>query len=231
MKLELTGVALGYGDRTVVRNVDLTVPSGEVLAVLGTSGCGKSTLLRTLAGLHQARAGRVLADGVPVTGPDPERALVFQDDALLPWRNAHRNVELPLAIRGVPRAERRARSRYWLEKVGLADCATRLPRQLSGGMRQRVQLARTFASEPRAILMDEPFAALDAQTRTQMHELLLSVLDRCSATVVFVTHDVGEALRIGDRVAVLRPTGIRIVAEGRTADPSAQADLLAALAA
>ncbi|GAA4464209.1 ABC transporter ATP-binding protein [Phytohabitans houttuyneae] len=206
--LRMDAVDLGYDGGPVVRGLDLDVKPGEVLAIAGASGCGKSTVLRALAGLLPPRAGTILADGVPVRGPSPDRALVFQDDALLPWRTARRNVELPLAIRGTSRAERRARADDWLARVGLAGQERRLPGQLSGGMRQRVQLARTLAGSPRVVLMDEPFGALDAQTRAAMQRLLVGVLATTPATVVFVTHDVDEAVLLGDRVAVLAPDGV-----------------------
>ncbi|MFF4449280.1 ABC transporter ATP-binding protein [Streptomyces sp. NPDC001502] len=233
-RLALRGVRLGHRGNVVLDEVDLTVEEGEVLSVVGPSGCGKSTLLRTLAGLLPPLAGAVEQDGIPVTGPDADRALVFQDDALLPWRTVRANVELPLAIGrsrgpseekgdpdgpgGVPgrhgrspvfdlsRAARRARRRIageWLERVGLDGHAHKFPHQLSGGQRQRVQLARALAARPRAVLMDEPFGALDAQTRAEMQDLLVDVLAGTGATVVFVTHDVDEALFLGDRVALL----------------------------
>ncbi|MFJ6757011.1 MULTISPECIES: ABC transporter ATP-binding protein [unclassified Streptomyces] len=210
-RLALRGVRLGHRGNVVLDGVDLAVDAGEVLAVVGPSGCGKSTLLRTLAGLLPALGGTVEQDGRPLTGPDADRALVFQDDALLPWRTVRANVELPLAIRrsrtggpGRPsRAERRRAAGEWLERVGLGGHAHRLPHQLSGGQRQRVQLARALAARPRAVLMDEPFGALDAQTRAEMQDLLVDVLAGTGATVVFVTHDVDEALFVGDRVALL----------------------------
>ncbi|GLZ10431.1 putative nitrate ABC transporter, ATP-binding protein [Actinomadura sp. NBRC 104425] len=209
LALRAEGVDLGHGrGAPIVTGLDLDIRPGEILAVVGPSGCGKSTLLRAFAGLLAPVAGRITADGAPVAGPSPDRALMFQDDALLPWRSARRNVELPLAMRGVPRRERRAQALDWLARVGLADAGDRLPRQLSGGMRQRVQLARTLAAGPRAILMDEPFGALDAQTRAAMQRLLVEVLATAPATVVFVTHDVDEALLLGDRVAVLGPDGV-----------------------
>jgi NitT/TauT family transport system ATP-binding protein len=208
MELRAAGVTLGYAARPVLTGLDLHVRPGEILVIFGHSGCGKSTLLRGLAGLLPVAGGQLLADGAPVTGTSPDRAVVFQDDALLPWRTARANVELPLAIRGVPRAQRRKQATRWLAQVGLAGQEDRLPRELSGGMRQRVQLARTLAGQPRAILMDEPFGSLDAQTRAAMQRLLIEVWDTTPTTVVFVTHDVDEALFVGDRVAVLRPGGI-----------------------
>ncbi|MFJ4779836.1 ABC transporter ATP-binding protein [Streptomyces sp. NPDC088762] len=209
--LALRGARLGHREGVILDGLDLTVGAGEVLAVVGPSGCGKSTLLRTLAGLLPPLGGVVEQDGAPVTGPAADRALVFQDDALLPWRTVRANVELPLAIgrtgpaagSRLPRAERRRVAEEWLERVGLAAHANRLPHQLSGGQRQRVQLARALAARPRAVLMDEPFGALDAQTRAEMQDLLVDVLAGTGATVVFVTHDVDEALFVGDRVAVL----------------------------
>ncbi|WP_329380885.1 ABC transporter ATP-binding protein [Streptomyces sp. NBC_01351] len=231
-RLELRGARLGHRGNPVLDGVDLTVEAGEVLAVVGPSGCGKSTLLRTLAGLLPPLAGTVEQDGTPITGPSADRALVFQDDALLPWRTARSNVELPLAIRasgrrtggGGGRAQRRLVAEGWLERVGLAAHAQRLPHQLSGGQRQRVQLARALAARPRAVLMDEPFGALDAQTRAEMQDLLVDVLAGTGATVVFVTHDVDEALFLGDRVAlpgtgeVLPVPAPRDRAADRTAD-------------
>ncbi|MFD7836204.1 ABC transporter ATP-binding protein [Streptomyces sp. NPDC059761] len=222
--LRLDGVRLGRpGGSAVLDGLDLDIRPGEVLAVVGPSGCGKSTLLRTLAGLLPPLAGTVTQDGVPITGPGADRALVFQDDALLPWRTVRGNLELPLLIRRVPRAERRRTAEDWLARVGLADHALRLPHQLSGGQRQRVQLARALAARPRAVLMDEPFGALDAQTRAGMQDLLVEVLAGTGATVVFVTHDVDEALFVGDRVALLATGAVLDVPapRDRSADHSA----------
>ncbi|GAA3398807.1 ABC transporter ATP-binding protein [Streptomyces roseoviridis] len=202
--LALTDVRLGHPDGAAVPGtVTLRIAPGELLAVVGPSGCGKSTLLRTLAGLLPPLGGRVTQDGEPVVRPGADRALVFQHDALLPWRTVRANVELPLAIRRVPRGERRRVAADWLERVGLAGHAHKLPYQLSGGQRQRVQLARALAGRPRAVLMDEPFGALDAHTRAGMQDLLVDILRGTGATVVFVTHDVDEALHLGDRVLLL----------------------------
>lgn len=215
--VRITDVALGYAGEAVVEGVDLDVPAGEIVVVLGHSGCGKSTLLRAIAGLITPITGEVVAGGRRVTGPDADRALVFQDDALLPWRTARRNVELPLAIQGVRRAERRRRAEEWLGRVGLSRHLDRLPGQLSGGMRQRVQLARALAGAPGLICMDEPFGALDAQTRASMQDLLIEAWQASGCTVIFVTHDVDEALRLGDRVVVLGRHGV--VAEHQVEHP------------
>ncbi|MFF5805512.1 ABC transporter ATP-binding protein [Streptomyces sp. NPDC012746] len=226
--LHLDGVRLGRDGSPVLDGLGLRVRAGEVLAVVGPSGCGKSTLLRTLAGLLPPLAGTVRQDGREITRPDADRALVFQDDALLPWRTVRGNVELPLAIRRVPRGERRRGAEDWLARVGLAEHARRLPHQLSGGQRQRVQLARALAARPRAVLMDEPFGALDAQTRAGMQDLLVDVLAGTGATVVFVTHDVDEALFLGDRVALLGGDTVRVldVPQPRSRAPHpARADL------
>jgi NitT/TauT family transport system ATP-binding protein len=202
-RLILRAADLGRPGFLALADVDLDIAPGEILTVVGPSGCGKSTLLRTLAGLLSPLAGGLTEDERPLTRPSAERALVFQEDSLLPWRTLSANVELPLAIRGVPRAERRTQAEAWLARVGLAEHARRLPHHVSGGQRQRAQLARALAGRPRTVLMDEPFGSLDAQTRAGMQALLVDVLHGTGATVVFVTHDVDEALFLGDRVAVL----------------------------
>jgi NitT/TauT family transport system ATP-binding protein len=223
-RLTLRDAALGRRGAQVLAGVGLDVEPGEVLTVVGASGCGKSTLLRTLAGLLPPLGGEVAEDGRPLTGPGGGRALVFQEDGLLPWRTARANVELPLAIGRVGRSERRARAVEWLARVGLAGCEDRLPHRLSGGQRQRVQLARALAGQPRVLLMDEPFGALDAQTRSGMQQLLVEVLRSTCATVVFVTHDVDEALFLGDRVALLGSSPdvpVRLVTVPRPRDRAA----------
>ncbi|MFJ7331777.1 ABC transporter ATP-binding protein [Streptomyces sp. NPDC101116] len=224
-RLTLTGALLGRPGATALEKVDLDVAPGEILTVVGPSGCGKSTLLRTLAGLLPPLAGGIAQDGRPLTGPSADRALVFQEDALLPWRTLRANVELPLAIRGVGRSERREQAQIWLDRVGLGQQARQLPHRVSGGQRQRAQLARALAARPRAVLMDEPFGALDAQTRAGMQDLLVEVLQGTGATVVFVTHDVDEALFLGDRVALLGAGALVAVRDiPRPRDRSAHAD-------
>ncbi|XUM02878.1 ABC transporter ATP-binding protein [Streptomyces venezuelae ATCC 10712] len=218
-ELALHGVRLGRPDGAVVSGpVGLRIAPGELLTVVGPSGCGKTTLLRTLAGLLPPLEGRVTQDGEPVRRPGADRALVFQHDALLPWRSVRANVELPLAIRRVPRAERRREADAWLERVGLAGHAHRLPHRLSGGQRQRVQLARALAGRPRAVLMDEPFGALDATTWAGMQDLLVEILRGTGATVVFVTHDVDEALHLGDRVVLFASGEVLDVPRPRVRD-------------
>ena len=213
MRLDLESVRISYGRKTVVHDLDLTVAAGEILVLVGKSGCGKSTLLRAIAGLRKPAAGVIRADEDTVTGPSADRALVFQDDALLPWRTARANIDLALRLRGVSRTERAQRSQRWLDEVGLSGYADYLPRDLSGGMRQRVQLARSLAGSPRAVLMDEPFGALDSQTRAEMQRLLVETWRAHPTTIVFVTHDLDEALLLGDRIAVLGASSLRAVVE------------------
>ncbi|REE95323.1 ABC transporter ATP-binding protein [Thermomonospora umbrina] len=200
--IEMRGLRVAFADG-LAADVDLEVTAGEIVVLLGPSGCGKSTVLRALAGLLPVAGGTVR----PSDGPAHRRgiAMVFQEDALLPWRTARRNVEYALELRGVPRRERGDEALELLEQVGLTGFADHLPGRLSGGMRQRVQLARTLAARPKIMLMDEPFGALDAQTRADMQRLLVSVWERHRTTILFVTHDVDEALLIADRIVLLTP--------------------------
>ena len=207
MALQLNGLVLSYGGSAVITNLDLHVRPSEILVLTGPSGCGKSTVLRALAGLLRPDAGEVLAEGELVRTTSRDRALVFQDNALLPWRTVQSNVELALKLAGTPRAGRREEALRWIADVGLTGFEKYLPKSLSGGMRQRVQLARGLAGAPRAVMMDEPFGALDAQTRASMQKLLIDTWRAHPTTVVFVTHDVDEALLIGDRIAVLGRAG------------------------
>ena len=207
MRLALEDVRLSYTRAPVVDGLSLTVQPGEILVLTGPSGCGKSTVLRALAGLLRPDSGRVLADGQEVATTSRDRGMVFQDSALLPWRTVRSNIELALQLRGAPRADRRRRAEHWIDEVGLNGYADYLPKSLSGGMRQRVQLARGLAGAPRAVMMDEPFAGLDTQTRAAMQRLLIDTWRAHPTTIVFVTHDVDEALLLGDRVAVLGRVG------------------------
>ena len=207
MALQLRDLVLSYGGAPVVNRLDLHARPGEILVLTGPSGCGKSTVLRALAGLLTPDSGEVLADGLRVRTTSRERALVFQDNALLPWRTVQSNVELALKLAGTPRAGRRQEALRWIADVGLTGFEGYLPKSLSGGMRQRVQLARGLAGAPRAVMMDEPFGALDTQTRASMQKLLIETWRAHPTTVVFVTHDVDEALLIGDRIAVLGRAG------------------------
>ncbi|MCV7099203.1 ABC transporter ATP-binding protein [Mycobacterium palustre] len=219
LALELDRVRLSYTGTPVIDGLSLTVRPGEILVLTGPSGCGKSTVLRALAGLLSPDGGRVLADGAAVTTTSGDRAMVFQDNALLPWRTVRSNIELALRLRGVPRAGRRAAAERWIDELGLTGFGNYLPKSLSGGMRQRVQLARGLAGAPRAVLMDEPFGALDTQTRAAMQRLLVDTWRTHPTTIVFVTHDVDEALALGDRIVVLGRAGEPVRAVLDVPDP------------
>ncbi|OBF44141.1 nitrate ABC transporter ATP-binding protein [Mycobacterium sp. 852002-50816_SCH5313054-b] len=236
MSLELDRVRLSYTGTPVIEGLSLTVRPGEILVLTGPSGCGKSTVLRALAGLLAPDGGRVLADDTEVATTSGDRGMVFQDNALLPWRTVRSNIELALRLRGEPRVTRRAAAERWIDELGLAGFGHYLPKSLSGGMRQRVQLARGLAGAPRAVMMDEPFGALDTQTRAAMQRLLIDTWRTHPTTIVFVTHDVDEALALGDRIVVLGRAGrpLRAVLElpdPRTERPRAElrAEIIAAL--
>jgi NitT/TauT family transport system ATP-binding protein len=190
--------------------VDLTIQTGEFVCMLGPSGCGKTTLLKAIAGLVLPDAGLIRIDGQPVAGPGPDRAMVFQHFALLPWGDVTTNVAFGLELRGTPKAERDQKVHELLRAVGLAGFKHHFPRQLSGGMQQRVGLARALAVEPDILLMDEPFSAVDEQTRRLLQEDLLALLERSRQTVLFVTHSMDEAVRLGDRVVLMTPRPGRV---------------------
>jgi NitT/TauT family transport system ATP-binding protein len=198
----LDKLQLGFNG-VAAANITLAVDPGEVVVFLGPSGCGKSTILRALAGLLTPLSGSATVDGAPVTGNAAQCAMVFQEDALFPWRTALKNVQYPIKLRGVRGSALKSAATARLEQVGLGGYLDHLPSQLSGGMRQRVQLARTLACEPKVMLMDEPFGALDAQTRLEMQRLLMSVWETQRMTILFVTHDVDEALLLADRIVLL----------------------------
>jgi len=195
---------------TALEGVNLRVRAGEFVCLLGASGCGKSTLLDILAGLERPSSGKALFDGQPIAGPEPRRGLVFQDPALFPWRTIAQNVGFGPELRGLGRRERRARALASLARVGLAGFEDAYPHQLSGGMRQRTGIARALANEPQVLLMDEPFGAVDHLTRIALQEDLLRLWERERRTVVFVTHDVGEAVFLADRVVLMSPRPGRI---------------------
>ncbi|WP_033294498.1 ABC transporter ATP-binding protein [Amycolatopsis jejuensis] len=211
-KLVVRGITKSYlsdgREHEVLSGVDFEVRSGEIVCIVGPSGTGKSTLLRTIAGLTTADAGEVVVDGTAVAGPAPGCAVVFQDysRSLLPWLKVEPNVALPLRGKGIPKDEQLRRVRRALADVGLAEAGRRYPWQLSGGMQQRVSIARALASEPELLLMDEPFASVDAQTRSDLEDLVLKIREERGVTVVQVTHDIDESVYLSDRVVALGGT-------------------------
>src|SRR5712691_6819237 len=198
-------------------DVSLTVRTREFLALLGPSGCGKSTLLYLIGGFLPIEAGRILVEGKPVAGPGPDRGVVFQHFALYPWKTVRANILYGLERQNLPRTEREKRAQAFIDLVGLKGFEDSYPSQLSGGMKQRTAIARTLAFDPKILLMDEPFGALDAQTRSLMQAELLGIWQRTPKTVIFVTHDVREAAYLADRVAVMsaRPGRVKAVIETR----------------
>ena len=204
--ITFNAVSKTYGGPSGVRaldNVDFRIGEGEFVALLGPSGCGKSTLLNLLAGFEPLSEGALTFDGKTISKPGPDRGVVFQEAALLPWLSVWENVVFGPKVQGTPKDEYEAKAREILTIVGLEKFHEALPVQLSGGMRQRVGIARVLVMEPRALLMDEPFGALDAQTRLSMQQLLLEVWQRLKTTVLFVTHDIDEAILLADRVCVM----------------------------
>lgn len=210
-------IRLGQGREAfeAVQRLDFAIEPGEFVCILGPSGCGKSTLLGALAGHLQLSGGSLLVDGNAVTGPSPQRGMVFQHHTLLPWRSVLDNVAFGLKMQGIGKMQRREQALEMLRLVGLQNFAQRWPNQLSGGMQQRAEIARVLINRPRLLLMDEPFGALDAQTRARMQELLLDIWTRIRTTVVFVTHDIDEALFLADRILVMSPRPGRFIEDLR----------------
>jgi len=200
---------------TALRDIDLTVQTGEFVAILGPSGCGKSTLLELIAGLEPLSSGRITFDGKPVTGPTSGVVMVFQDHSLFPWLSVKENVGFGLSMKKVPKPEREARVAQLLDRVRLSKFANHHPHQLSGGMKQRVAIARALVESPEFIMMDEPFAALDFQTRVLMQHFLLEVWLEFKPTIIFVTHHIDEAVLLADRVVVMSAGPGRIIEEVR----------------
>ncbi|MDI6870893.1 MAG: ABC transporter ATP-binding protein [Bacillota bacterium] len=223
VKLVLRNVSKAFAGRngsvTALEDVSLEVRQGEFVCLVGPSGCGKSTLLNLIAGLERPSRGEILMDGRPVTGPAPERMVLFQESALFPWLNVVHNVEFGLKQKGVPARVRREIALYYLEMVHLRKFAGAYVHELSGGMKQRVALARALAADPDVLLMDEPFAALDAQTRDILHAELQEIWAATRKTVVFITHNVREAVCLGDRVVVLTYRPGRVKAHCEVALP------------
>jgi len=207
-KLSLRDVSLSYatnskGRLIALKDINLEVQPGEFLCIVGPSGCGKSTLLHLIAGLHRQTSGQVLVDNLPIEGPGTDRILIFQELGLFPWLTVGENVEFGMRMKAVHKPERESKVREYLRLVHLQQFKDSYTHQLSGGMRQRVALARALATEPDVLLMDEPFAALDAQTRDLLHDELERIWAETRRTVIFVTHNVREAVRLGDRVVLL----------------------------
>jgi NitT/TauT family transport system ATP-binding protein len=207
-KVSIDGITLKYktqdgGSFLALDNIDLKVQPGEFLCIVGPSGCGKSTLLHLIAGLHKQTSGNVLIDNKSVAGPNTDRILLFQELGLFPWLTVGENVEFGMKMKGIGKAEREEKVRHYLRLVHLAQFKDSYTHQLSGGMKQRVALARALATEPDVLLMDEPFAALDAQTRDLLHDELERIWAETGRTIIFVTHNVREAIRLGDRVVLL----------------------------
>ena len=192
-------------EQVALQNVDLEIAASEFFCLLGPSGCGKTTVLNILAGFERPTRGAVTMNGAAIAGPGADRAVVFQgDDSLFNWLTALQNIEFGLRMRGMPRRERRERAAYYIDLVGLKGQEHKHPNELSGGMKQRIQIARVLANEPKVLLMDEPFGALDAQTRLLMQEQLARIWQRTKTSVLFVTHDIDEAIMLGSRVGVMR---------------------------
>lgn len=207
-KVGLSEVCLSYRSRSgdqllALDHINLEVMAGEFVCIVGPSGCGKSTLLHLIAGLHQQSSGQILVDGNPIAGPGTDRIMIFQEHGLFPWLTVLENVEFGMKMKGIPKAEREQKAHYYLRLVHLAKFDKSYIHQLSGGMRQRVAIARALATESDVLLMDEPFAALDAQTRDLLHDQLERIWSETGRTIIFVTHNVREAIRLGDRVVLL----------------------------
>ena len=214
--VEVRSVSKVYpGGTEALNDITLDFPEGQLTTLLGPSGCGKTTLLKIIAGLLPATAGEVLVDGRPVTGPGPERAFVFQDFALMPWATVLRNVGFGLELRGVARSEREAVAEKYIADVGLKGFEQAYPHELSGGMRQRVGLARALCVNAKVLLMDEPFSAVDEQTRRKFQEDLLNLVGQERKTFIFVTHSIEEAVYVSDRIVLLsrRPSRVSKVVE------------------
>lgn len=211
LALRCQNVCKWFGSSAVLLDVNLDVRAREFLCIVGPSGCGKTTLLRMMDGLITPDYGTISLDGAPVTSPQPSIAMVFQDFGLFPWKTVYRNVAFPLTVRHAPQSEVNARVKWAIDLVGLAGSESKYPKQLSGGMRQRVGLARALAAQPEVLLMDEPFASVDAQVREMLQEELLRIWSEVKQTVVFITHSIDEAITLADRIIVMGQKPGRVV--------------------
>ncbi len=230
MHLQVSSVckSFGHGEKAklVLDRISFDLHAGEFLALVGSSGSGKSTVMRLIAGLDQPSAGSISIDGDPVRGPGSDRGMVFQKYSLYPWLTAAQNVAFGMELQGRSRMDIRERTAYFLEVVGLADAARRLPRELSGGMQQRIAIARALAAEPRLLLLDEPFGALDIQIRESMQEFMHQLWRQTGLSALLITHDIEEALLLANRVHIMAPSPGRIV---RSVDVSLDKSNLAEL--
>jgi NitT/TauT family transport system ATP-binding protein len=208
--VSVKNVSKSYQEVEALKNLSLEFPRGELTSLLGPSGCGKTTLLKIIAGLLKPSSGEVMVNGKTVTAPGPDRAFVFQDFALLPWANVMRNVAFGLELRGVAKSEREAIAGKYIREVGLAGFEKKYPHQLSGGMRQRVGLARALSVDAQVLLLDEPFSAVDEQTRRKFQEDLLALVANEKKTFIFVTHSIEEAVYVSDQIAILLPRPSRV---------------------
>lgn len=204
--LEIDGLTKQFGaDLTILKDVSLGIHRREFMTVIGPSGCGKSTLARILAGLETITSGEARINGEAISGPGPDRGMVFQKYTLFPWLTVKQNVMFGLTAQGATKGQAEGEAREWIEVIGLTKFADHYPHQLSGGMQQRVAIARSLATRPKVLLMDEPFGALDAQTRLRMQQHLIEIWQNIDVTVVFITHDLDEAIYLADRILVLKP--------------------------
>ncbi len=223
--LSVKGLRKDFGgngaSHTVFDNVSLDIHRREFVTIIGPSGCGKSTFIRIVAGLDEATGGEILLDGKPIRGPGPDRGMVFQGYTLFPWRTVKQNVMFGLEMRGQGTSAAESEARQWLEMVGLSKFENSYPHELSGGMKQRVAIARALANEPQILIMDEPFGALDALTRCKMQSYLLQIWKKVNVTILFITHDLDEAVLLSDRIMVLgvNPGGVREIIENPVPRP------------
>ena len=211
MELIVKNLSKRFGEKLILDRLSLSIESGEFISLVGSSGSGKSTILRLIAGLEHPSSGSISVDGTPVSGPGPDRGMVFQKYSLYPWLNAAANVAFGMRLQRMKPTEIRERTAYFLEVVGLSEAGNKLPRELSGGMQQRVAIARALATNPSILLLDEPFGALDLQIRESMQDFLHKLWQRTGLTVLLITHDVEEALVLAQRVHVLAPNPGRII--------------------